>query len=194
MVSLALYRGNLHRVSDAPRQWQMPPRAITLSQFRILTQRREKALARLAAAQKNPKKEEEEVEEVKVKEEEEEEAEVKNPEVPQPQSIEVKVESKEAEDRKTIEASIPASSAAKGSETATTTQVINFVTFSNFGIRAIYNATCQFLLGGSERLGLIIGMFGKFYYFKAILHFMLDRSWGIRAWTILGWNWLVSMW
>ncbi|XP_020275683.1 uncharacterized protein LOC109850156 [Asparagus officinalis] len=125
MVSLALYRGNLHRVSDAPRQWRMPPRAITLSQFRILTQKREKALARLAAAQKNPKKEEEEVEEVNFKEEEEE-VEVKNPEVSQPQPIEVKVESKEAEDRtETIEASISASSAAKGPETATTTQVNN---------------------------------------------------------------------
>ncbi|XP_052176249.1 uncharacterized protein LOC127790686 [Diospyros lotus] len=48
MVSpIYLYRGNLHQVPDQPREWPMPPRTVSLRDFRILTRRRDAALARL---------------------------------------------------------------------------------------------------------------------------------------------------
>lgn len=50
MEAFYLYRGKLHRPADAPREWPMPPRTISLEQFRILTQKRALAISRLAAA------------------------------------------------------------------------------------------------------------------------------------------------
>lgn len=47
MVAISLYRGNLHRVPDVPRQWLMPTRKISLKDFRILLNRRSRALSRL---------------------------------------------------------------------------------------------------------------------------------------------------
>ncbi|XP_065876819.1 uncharacterized protein [Euphorbia lathyris] len=47
MVSLSLYRGNLHRVPDVPRRWLMPTRAISFKDFKSLLHRRSKALSRL---------------------------------------------------------------------------------------------------------------------------------------------------
>lgn len=92
MVAISLYRGNLHRVPDAPRRWPMPPRSLTLEQFRILSRKRGEALARVAAAaaaQKAPKPDHEKAvdeRKVNVKEEpkEEEEGEVKDPDVSDP--------------------------------------------------------------------------------------------------------------
>ncbi|KAA8540901.1 hypothetical protein F0562_024961 [Nyssa sinensis] len=50
MVAISLYRGNLHRVPDAPRRWLMPTRTISLKDFKILLNRRSKALARLRSS------------------------------------------------------------------------------------------------------------------------------------------------
>lgn len=47
MVAISLYRGNLHRVPDVPRRWPMPPRAISVGEFRALLDRRSRALAQL---------------------------------------------------------------------------------------------------------------------------------------------------
>ncbi|XP_050223770.1 uncharacterized protein LOC126673605 [Mercurialis annua] len=47
MVSISLYRGNLHRVPDLPRRWLMPARKISLKEFKSLLNRRTKALSRL---------------------------------------------------------------------------------------------------------------------------------------------------
>ena len=111
MVAISVYRGNLHRVSDAPRRWEMPPRAITLDQFRVLTRKREEVLARLAAVQKPPnssgdKKGEDREAEVKEEkpQEEGEEGELKNRSASDPQPIEVEGEPKGADDCKTIDA------------------------------------------------------------------------------------------
>lgn len=112
MVKISLYRGNLHRVSDAPRQYPMPPRAITLDQFRILTRRRDEALARLAATNKNPNpssgKKTDEDEEAKVeeekKEEEVEQRDVKIDGVSDPQPSKDGEEAKAAEDPKPMDA------------------------------------------------------------------------------------------
>ncbi|GLT25865.1 hypothetical protein SLA2020_009670 [Shorea laevis] len=55
MVAISLYRGNLHRAPDVPRRWLMPTRNISLKDFKILLQRRNKALSRLhSAASSNP--------------------------------------------------------------------------------------------------------------------------------------------
>ncbi|KAI3685158.1 hypothetical protein L6452_34394 [Arctium lappa] len=53
MVAISLYRGKLHRPSDAPRQWLMPARKITLKDFKILLQRRSRALSRLQSTTSN---------------------------------------------------------------------------------------------------------------------------------------------
>ncbi|CAA7404114.1 unnamed protein product [Spirodela intermedia] len=50
MVAISLYRGNLHRVPDVPRRWPMPPRAISVGEFRVLLDRRSRALAQLQAS------------------------------------------------------------------------------------------------------------------------------------------------
>uniref|UniRef100_A0A1S3Y802 Uncharacterized protein n=1 Tax=Nicotiana tabacum TaxID=4097 RepID=A0A1S3Y802_TOBAC len=47
MVALSLYKGNLHRVPEAPRRWLMPTPKISLKDFRILLRRRSRALSRL---------------------------------------------------------------------------------------------------------------------------------------------------
>lgn len=47
MVAISLYRGELHRVPSVPRRWPIPPRAITLRQFKLLRDKRSEALARL---------------------------------------------------------------------------------------------------------------------------------------------------
>ncbi|GMP33572.1 hypothetical protein CsSME_00006834 [Camellia sinensis var. sinensis] len=47
MVAISLYRGNLHRVPDVPRRWLMPTPKISLKDFRILLNRRSRALSRL---------------------------------------------------------------------------------------------------------------------------------------------------
>ncbi|KAF5191154.1 Dynein light chain [Thalictrum thalictroides] len=47
MVAISLYRGNLHRVPDIPRQWLMPNHTISLKDFKYLIRKREKALSRL---------------------------------------------------------------------------------------------------------------------------------------------------
>ncbi|XP_027338534.1 uncharacterized protein LOC113852454 isoform X2 [Abrus precatorius] len=49
MVAISLYRGNLHRVADVPRQWLMPNPKISLKDFKSLLHRRSKALSRLNA-------------------------------------------------------------------------------------------------------------------------------------------------
>ncbi|GKV53535.1 hypothetical protein SLEP1_g60056, partial [Rubroshorea leprosula] len=55
MVAISLYRGNLHRLTDVPWRWLMPTRNISLKDFKILLQRRNKALSRLhSAASSNP--------------------------------------------------------------------------------------------------------------------------------------------
>lgn len=54
MVAISLYRGNLHRPSDAPRQWLMPTRKISLKDFKILLHRRSRALSRLQSTTSNP--------------------------------------------------------------------------------------------------------------------------------------------
>lgn len=50
MVAISLYRGNLHRVPDVPRQWLMPRQNISLKEFKLLLKRRSKALSRTAPA------------------------------------------------------------------------------------------------------------------------------------------------
>ncbi|KAM7471367.1 hypothetical protein LguiA_009550 [Lonicera macranthoides] len=47
MVAISLYRGNLHRVPDVPRQWLTPTPKISLKDFKILLNRRSRALSRL---------------------------------------------------------------------------------------------------------------------------------------------------
>lgn len=56
MVAISLYRGNLHRVPDVPRQWLMPTPKISLKDFKILLDRRSRALSRLrsVATTSNP--------------------------------------------------------------------------------------------------------------------------------------------
>ncbi|XP_072958444.1 uncharacterized protein [Typha angustifolia] len=53
MVAISLYRGNMHRVPDIPRQWKIPTPTISLSQFKRLLQRRNQTLSRLEA--ENPR-------------------------------------------------------------------------------------------------------------------------------------------
>ncbi|KAJ3674589.1 hypothetical protein LUZ60_005205 [Juncus effusus] len=49
MVAIALYRGNLHRVPNAPpRRWPAPPRSLSAGQFKSLLRRRSVALSRIA--------------------------------------------------------------------------------------------------------------------------------------------------
>lgn len=61
MVAISLYKGNLHRVPDTPRQWLMPTPKISLKDFRTLLRRRSRALSRLptpptaTASNPNPK-------------------------------------------------------------------------------------------------------------------------------------------
>ncbi|XP_020589346.1 LOW QUALITY PROTEIN: uncharacterized protein LOC110030775 [Phalaenopsis equestris] len=55
MGALYLYRGNLHRVSDIPRRWPMPPRAISLPQFRQLLRKRNLAIAQFSSRNPNAK-------------------------------------------------------------------------------------------------------------------------------------------
>ncbi|CAN0903148.1 hypothetical protein LINGRAHAP2_LOCUS22402 [Linum grandiflorum] len=50
MVAISLYRGNLHRVPDAPRRWLMPTRSISLRDFKSLISRRSRALSRLTSS------------------------------------------------------------------------------------------------------------------------------------------------
>ena len=47
MVAISLYRGNLHRVPEVPRTWRMPPRVISVGEFKALLDRRSRTLARL---------------------------------------------------------------------------------------------------------------------------------------------------
>ncbi|XVF50212.1 hypothetical protein PTKIN_Ptkin04bG0078100 [Pterospermum kingtungense] len=56
MVSISLYRGNLHRAPDIPRRWQMPTHKISLKDFKSLLHRRNRALSRLrsSASSSNP--------------------------------------------------------------------------------------------------------------------------------------------
>ncbi|WCJ36001.1 hypothetical protein M5689_017223 [Euphorbia peplus] len=55
MVALSLYRGNLHRVPDVPRRWLMPTRSISFKHFKLLLNRRSKALSLLHSSNPNPK-------------------------------------------------------------------------------------------------------------------------------------------
>ncbi|KAI3961755.1 hypothetical protein MKW92_051574 [Papaver armeniacum] len=52
MVAISLYRGNLHKAPDAPRKWLMPRRNISLKDFRILSQKRDKILSSIVASTK----------------------------------------------------------------------------------------------------------------------------------------------
>ncbi|KAM7272277.1 hypothetical protein ACFE04_026940 [Oxalis oulophora] len=62
MVAISLYRGNLHRVPDVPRRYDMPPLNLSLNDFKNLLNRRNAALSRLhsspgpeaATSSKNP--------------------------------------------------------------------------------------------------------------------------------------------
>ncbi|KAJ8559890.1 hypothetical protein K7X08_003948 [Anisodus acutangulus] len=47
MVAISLYKGNLHRAPEAPRQWLMPTPKISLKDFKVLLRRRSRALSRL---------------------------------------------------------------------------------------------------------------------------------------------------
>ncbi|KAJ8563240.1 hypothetical protein K7X08_031692 [Anisodus acutangulus] len=47
MVAISLYKGNLHRAPEAPRQWLMPTPKISLKDFKVLLRRRSHALSRL---------------------------------------------------------------------------------------------------------------------------------------------------
>ncbi|MCD7448200.1 hypothetical protein HAX54_039555 [Datura stramonium] len=47
MVAISLYKGNLHRASEAPRRWVMPTPKISIKDFRVLLRRRSRALSRL---------------------------------------------------------------------------------------------------------------------------------------------------
>lgn len=61
MVAISLYQGNLHRVPpNHPRQWPMPPPAISLGHFKVLIQKRSRTLARLPAAGVSEEQEEDE--------------------------------------------------------------------------------------------------------------------------------------
>ncbi|XP_076918005.1 uncharacterized protein LOC143578253 [Bidens hawaiensis] len=44
MVAISVYKGNLHRAADSPRQWVMPARKISLKDFKTLLNRRSRAL------------------------------------------------------------------------------------------------------------------------------------------------------
>lgn len=55
MVAISLYRGNLHRHSDVPSRWPMPPRAISLTQFRDLLHKRDLAISRSSSGNPNLK-------------------------------------------------------------------------------------------------------------------------------------------
>lgn len=50
MVAISLYKGNLHKVADVPRQWPRPTPKISLKEFKILLRRRARALSRLATS------------------------------------------------------------------------------------------------------------------------------------------------
>lgn len=50
MVAISLYRGNLHRVPDVPRRWLMPTPQISLKDFKVLLNRRSRALSRLRSS------------------------------------------------------------------------------------------------------------------------------------------------
>ncbi|CAL1406379.1 unnamed protein product [Linum trigynum] len=50
MVAISLYRGNLHRVPDAPRRWLMPTRNLSLRDFKSLLNRRSRALSHLRSS------------------------------------------------------------------------------------------------------------------------------------------------
>ncbi|KAK7317223.1 hypothetical protein RJT34_01265 [Clitoria ternatea] len=54
MVAISLYRGNLHRVPEAPRRWPMPNQKMSLRDFKSLLARRSKALSRLNPSNPNP--------------------------------------------------------------------------------------------------------------------------------------------
>ncbi|KAK8946611.1 hypothetical protein KSP39_PZI006888 [Platanthera zijinensis] len=55
MGAISLHRGNLHRHSDVPGRWPMPPRAISLPQFRHLLRQRNLAISRFSSLNPNPK-------------------------------------------------------------------------------------------------------------------------------------------
>ncbi|XP_076914247.1 uncharacterized protein LOC143573191 [Bidens hawaiensis] len=44
MVAISVYKGNLHRAGDSPREWVMPTRKISLKDFKTLLHRRSRAL------------------------------------------------------------------------------------------------------------------------------------------------------
>ncbi|PSR95838.1 Sal-like protein [Actinidia chinensis var. chinensis] len=91
MVAISLYRGNLHRVPDVPRRWLMPTPKISLKDFRILLNRRSRALSRLhsSTTSSNPNRNPDEEEE---KEEERENNDFPNNDsVPPPQSDQPKI-------------------------------------------------------------------------------------------------------
>ncbi|KAH6797396.1 hypothetical protein C2S52_021950 [Perilla frutescens var. hirtella] len=50
MVAISLYKGNLHRVPDAPHRWPRPSPKISLKDFKILLRRRARALSRLTTS------------------------------------------------------------------------------------------------------------------------------------------------
>ncbi|XP_031487636.1 uncharacterized protein LOC116255778 [Nymphaea colorata] len=54
MVAISLYRGNLHKVPEAPRMWVMPKHRLSLRQFRALLARRDRALHTLMASSSEP--------------------------------------------------------------------------------------------------------------------------------------------
>ncbi|XP_057806349.1 uncharacterized protein LOC131021255 [Salvia miltiorrhiza] len=47
MVAISLYKGNLHKLTDAPHRWPRPTPKISLKEFKILLRRRARALSRL---------------------------------------------------------------------------------------------------------------------------------------------------
>lgn len=55
MGALFLYRGNLHRVADIPRRFPMPPRAISLNQFRRLLRKRNLTITQFLSRNPNAK-------------------------------------------------------------------------------------------------------------------------------------------
>lgn len=54
MVSISLYKGNLHKVPDVPRKWLMPTRQISVKDFKALLRRRSRALSRLPNPNPSP--------------------------------------------------------------------------------------------------------------------------------------------
>lgn len=54
MVSISLYKGNLHKVPDVPRKWLMPTRQISVKDFKVLLRRRSRALSRLPNPNPSP--------------------------------------------------------------------------------------------------------------------------------------------